>query len=77
MVESLSKEMQNAPRVLQEKEPGGEERDGAAQKPSGPATPLVSSSALSALLTSLLRHYRRRPQGGQARGQACRSQAHR
>lgn len=72
VVESLSKEMQNPPRVLQEKKPGGGE---AAQNSSWRAHTLSPPyDHCSQVLTSLLHHYRLQPQGGH--DQAYRTQSH-
>lgn len=72
MVESLSKEMQNSPRVLQEKKPGA--RRMVHQNPCWRAHTLCLQRPC--VLTSLPRHYRLQPQGGRGQGQAYRSQAH-
>lgn len=52
MVESLSKEMQNSPRVLQEEEPGGREKGGCISEPILRVHTLSPSSALCAHLTA-------------------------
>lgn len=71
VVESLSKKMQNPPRVLQEKSLGAGGSSELILESSYPVSPYDHCSQV---LTSLLHHYRLQPQGGH--DQAYRTQSH-